>query len=360
MRRLHINVNTKNIINYGPLKSLLLSTDMSEVMVNSWDKVFVEHKGLLVQTAAQFIDEREYQDLIFAILLTDNKDYSNKFSFDGILPQGHRYNITLPPLTPKSPTLTIRKHSVKAFTFDDLVKLNFMCDKASDFLKSAIESRLTIIVSGGTGSGKTSFLNSMAKSIPADQRIVSIEDTQELRPEHPNWVHMLTIKKENQNFTARDCLTNALRMRPDRIVVGECRGPEAFDMLQAINTGHEGSMTTVHSNSANDCLARLETLITLGHSDISLKYIRGQMASAIDLVVQLRRHPDGHRQIIEILELTGMSNDIISRSNIFELNKKGHLDVTGYVPQCLGKMQLAGSKFKSQYFDPMVLLKKVG
>ena len=347
-----------NTLNYGPLKSLLQSDDMSEVMVNSWNKVFVEHKGMLVQTVAQFIDEREYQDLIFSILVNDKKDYSKSYSFDGILPEGHRYNITLPPLTPKSATLTIRKFSVKSFTFDDLVKLNFMSDKASDFLKSAIESRLTIVVSGGTGTGKTSFLNSMARSIPHDQRIVSIEDTQELKPEHPNWVHMLTVKKENQNFTARDCLTNALRMRPDRIVVGECRGPEAFDMLQAINTGHEGSMTSVHSNSAIDCLSRLETLITLGHGDIPLKYIRHQMSSAIDLVVQLRRHTNGHRQIVEILELTGMSQDIISRSNIFEINKKGQLDVTGYVPQCLNKMQAAGSKFKSNYFDPLVQIKK--
>lgn len=352
-------MRSSNTLNYGPLKSLLQSDDMSEVMVNSWNKVFVEHKGMLVQTAAQFIDAREYQDLIFSILVNDKKDYSKNFSFDGILPEGHRYNITLPPLTPKSATLTIRKFSVKSFTFDDLVKLNFMSDKASDFLKSAIESRLTVVVSGGTGTGKTSFLNSMARSIPHDQRIVSIEDTQELKPEHPNWVHMLTVKKENQNFTARDCLTNALRMRPDRIVVGECRGPEAFDMLQAINTGHEGSMTTVHSNTAIDCLSRLETLITLGHGDIPLKYIRHQMSSAIDLVVQLRRHANGHRQIVEILELTGMSQDIISRSNIFELNKKGQLDVTGYVPQCLGKMQLAGSKFKSNYFDPNVVIKKV-
>ncbi len=353
-------MQNKNILNYGPLKTLLQSDDMSEVMVNSWNNVFVEHRGMLVQTAAQFLDEREFQDLIFSILVNDKKDYSKKFSFDGILPEGHRYNITLPPLTPKSATLTIRKHSVKSYTFDDLVQFNFMSNKAADFLKSAIESRLTIVVSGGTGTGKTSFLNSMARSIPADQRIVSIEDTQELRPEHPNWVHMLTVKKENQDFTARDCLSNALRMRPDRIVVGECRGPEAFDMLQAINTGHEGSMTTVHSNSAIDCLARLETLITLGHGEITLKYIRSQMSSAIDLVVQLRRHTNGHRQITEILELTGMSHDIISRSNIFELNKKGQLDVTGYVPQCLEKMQLAGSKFKSQYFDPLVLTKKAG
>ncbi len=350
----------KTTLNYGPLKSLLQSDEMSEVMVNSWNKVFVEHKGLLVQTATQFIDEREFQDLIFSILLNDKKDYSKGYSFDGTLPEGHRYNITLPPLTPKSATLTIRKFSVKSYTLQDLVRLNFMTDKAADFLKSAIESRLTIVVSGGTGTGKTSFLNSLARHIPDDQRIVSIEDTQELRPQHPNWIHMLTVKKENQNFTARDCLINALRMRPDRIVVGECRGPEAFDMLQAINTGHEGSMTTVHANSAIDCLARLETLITLGHGDIPLKYIRSQMASGIDLVIQLKRQSNGLRQIVEILEITGMSNDIISRSNIFEMNKSGLLDVTGYVPRCLTQMQATGSKYKSQYFDPKVSMNKAG
>lgn len=347
-------------LNYGPLKTLLSSAEMTEVMVNAWNKIFVEHKGLLVQTASRFIDEREFQDLVYAILIQDGKDLASSYSFDGILPEGHRYNITLPPLTPHSATLTIRKFSTQVFTLDDLVKDNFVSQRAADFLRSAVESRLSLVVSGGTGTGKTSFLNCLSQYIPEDQRVVSIEDTQELKPLHINWIPMLTVKKEGLKMSARDCVVNALRMRPDRIIVGECRGPEAFDMLQAMNTGHEGSMTTVHANSALDGLARLETLITLGHAELPLKHIRHQMSQAIDLVIQLRRQSNGQRQIVEILELTGMQGDVISRSNIFELNKKGQLDVTGYVPRCLDKMQQAGSKFKSNYFDPHVAYKKAG
>ncbi len=247
----------KTTLEYGPIRSLLDSADMSEVMVNSWNKIFVEHKGLLVQTASRFLDARQFQDLVYSILLNDKKDISSSLSFDGTLPEGHRYHITLPPLTPNSPTLTIRKVSKNIFSLDDLIDLQFMCEKSAAFLKSAVECRLNIVISGGTGSGKTSFLNTLGSLIPENQRVVSVEDTQELQSGHPNWVSMLSQKNITNPITIKECVVNALRMRPDRIIVGECRGPEAFDMLQAMNTGHEGSLTTIHANSAVDCLARL-------------------------------------------------------------------------------------------------------
>lgn len=348
----------KGRLDYGPLKTILDTEDFSEVMVNAWNKVFVEHKGLIVQTSSRFIDQRQFQDLVYSILINDKKNIDSGFFFDGILPEGHRYNITLPPLSPNSATLTIRKFSAKIFSLGDLIDKSFLSEKAALFLKSAVESRLNIIISGGTGTGKTSFLNTLSTLIPDGERVVSIEDTQEIKTSHPNWIPLLVVKGDKKNVTARDCLVNSLRMRPDRIVMGECRGPEAFDMLQALNTGHEGSLTTLHSNSAVDCLARLESLVTLGHSEIPLRHIRHQMASAIDLIVQLRRHTSGERQIVEITELTGMNAETITRSNIFELNRAGELDVTGYVPQCLTKMIARGSKVKSNYFDPAVKVRR--
>lgn len=346
------------MLNYGPLKSLLLSDDMSEVMVNSWDHIFVEHNGCLVRTAARFLDAREFQDLIFAILLNDKHDFSKTFSFDGILPEGHRYNITLPPFSPKGPTLTIRKFLEKNFSLQQMTSADFISDKAARFLKLAVESRLNIVVSGGTGTGKTSFLNTLAGLIPEEQRVISIEDTQELRPTHVNWIYLKTIKSEHVNVSAKDCVFNALRMRPDRIIIGECRGPETFEMLQAMNTGHEGSMTSIHSNSANDCLVRLETLINVANPDMPIKMVRSQIAEAVDLVVQLKRLPDGRRHIAEIVELTGMESDVITRSPIFNRSKTTKLDVIGYVPDVIHKINAATKKISPQFFDPNTQLKK--
>lgn len=348
------------MLNYGPLKTLFTSDDMSEIMVNSWDHVFVEHNGCLVRTAARFLDAREFQDLVFAILTHDKHDFSKTYSFDGILPEGHRYNITLPPLSPKGPTLTIRKFLEKNFSLDQMISSDFLSDKTARFLKLAVEARLNIVVSGGTGTGKTSFLNTLASLIPENQRVVSVEDTQELRPTHVNWIYLKTIKNEHTKVTAKDLVYNALRMRPDRIIVGECRGAEAFDMLQAMNTGHEGSMTSIHSNSANDCLARLETLINVANPDMPLKMVRTQISEAVDIIVQLRRLPDGRRHISEIIELTGMEVDTITRSPIFTRAKSGKLDVTGYVPDVIQRINYQNKKISAQFFDPNTQLKKSG
>jgi len=345
-------------LNYGPLKTLLLSDDMTEVMVNSWDHVFVEHKGLIVRTAVKFIDDRAFNEFVYSILLNDKKDVKDQFYFDGTLPEGHRYHITLPPLSPKGPTLTIRKFSDKVFSLDHYAKSGFLSEKAIRFLQIAVQSRLNIVVCGGTGTGKTSLLNTLCSLIPEDQRIVSIEDTQELKAQHSNWVHLLTHKKGSSEVTARDCLHNALRMRPDRIVVGECRGIETFEMLQAMNTGHDGSLTSVHANTANDCLSRIETLVSIAHPDLPIKIIRQQMSEAIDLVIQLKRTPEGHRVVSDVMELTGIEGETITRSLVFARNKSGILDVTGLVPDILNKINFNGKILSSQFFDPQTQIKK--
>ena len=339
-------------IDYGPLKTLLESEDISEIMVNSWKNIYVEHRGMLVETSARFIDDRQFEELIFNILNSDKKDIRSTYCFDGILASGYRYNITLPPMSPKGPSLTIRKFAVKNLTLDDLVSSNFLTEKASHFLKAAVEGRLSIVISGGTGSGKTSFLNTLGSLISHDERVVSIEDVAELKLNHPNWLSLQAVQDLDKPVTSRECLVNSLRMRPDRIIVGECRKGETFEMLQAMNTGHDGSMTTIHANSAIDCLSRIESLVHFCGVELPLKQIRYQMSQAIDLIVQIRRRADGRREVVEICELTGMSVEVITRSSIFERNKSGELVLTGYVPEVLSKMNRERPLLHSSFFEP--------
>ncbi|MBC7421042.1 MAG: CpaF family protein [Bdellovibrio sp.] len=345
-------------IDYGPLKTLLESEDISELMINSWSRIFVEHKGMLVETSVRFVDQRQFEELIYSILKNDNKNINSGYCFDGVLPSGYRYNITLPPMSPKGSTLTIRKFSAKNFSLDDLVKSKFMTEKVSHFLKAAVEGRLSIVISGGTGSGKTAFLNTLGSMISPDERIVSIEDVAELKLNHPNWLALQSVREGSLPITSRDCLINSLRMRPDRIIVGECRRDETFEMLQAMNTGHDGSMTTIHGNSPIDCLSRMESLVQFCGVDLPLKQVRYQMSQAIDLIIQIRRRADGQREITDIWEITGMSNDIISRSAIFEKSKAGELVLTGYVPEILQKINLARPLLHSSFFEPKAVVKK--
>lgn len=346
-------------LDFGPLKTLIDSDDISEVMINSWNKVFVEHKGLMVETSARFVDQRQFEELIFSILSEDKKSLGSSLFFDGVLKNGFRYNITMPPMSPRGPSLTIRKFSSKVFTFKDLVQSDFLSEQAAQFIKAAVASRLSIVISGGTGSGKTSFLSTLGSAIAFDERIVTIEDVPELKLDHANWISLQAVRKEGVNVSVRDCLTNALRMRPNRIIVGECRKDETFEMLQAMNSGHDGSMTTVHSNSPSDCLSRLESLAQVGGVDLPLKQIRYQMSKSIDLIIQIRRRlSDGKREITEITELTGMDHDVISRSSIFERNKAGELVSTGYVPKALAKINKDKQTLPINFFSQNHALKK--
>ena len=347
-------------VDFGPLKTLIDSEDITEVMINSWNKIYVEHKGLLVETSAKFVDQRQFDELIYTILSDDKKNLKNSYCFDGVLSNGFRYNITLPPMSPRGPSLTIRKFSAKVFTLDELVASDFLSDKAAKFLKACIQGRLSLVISGGTGTGKTSFLGCLASLISYDERIVSIEDVAELRLNHPNWLALQAVKNETTTVSARDCLINSLRMRPDRIIVGECRKEETFEMLQAMNSGHDGSMTTIHSSSPNDCLSRIESLVQFCGIELPLKQIRYQISKAIDLVIQIRRrHGDGKREISEIVEISGMDSDVITRMAIFERNKAGVLVATGYVPRILAKKNQDKPLLSNGFFANNQIDKKV-
>lgn len=346
---------------FGPIKTLIDSEDITEVMINSWNKIYVEHRGLLVETSARFVDSRQFEELIYSILSADKKNLQGRLSFDGVLADyGYRYNITLPPMSPKGPCLTIRKFSVKNFTMDQLVASDFLSWQSARFLSAAVKSRLTLVISGGTGTGKTSFLNSLSLLISPDERVVSIEDVAELRLNHPNWISLQAVHDDANPVSVRECLINSLRMRPDRIIVGECRKDETFEMLQAMNTGHNGSMTTVHGNSPIDCLSRLESLVQFSGVDMQLKQIRFQMSKAIDLVIQIQRKSNGKREVSEIIELTGMEGDVISRSTIFERNKSGQLVSTGYVPDVLKKINADQQIIPHSLFSKTATPQKTG
>ena len=339
-------------IDYGPLQALLTDSTITEIMVNSPDSIFVEHRGLLVETGQRFIDERALWDLVFAILHYEGKDQTQGLAFDGILPNGSRYNITLPPMSAKYPSLTIRKFQDKRMNLNDLVANKSLSDKAAYFLSQAVKAKMNIVVSGGTGSGKTSFLQALAFDIGSEERVVTIEDVSELKMSQKNWVQLLSVKGSSHSVTARDCLVNSLRMRPDRIIVGECRKDETFEMLQAMNTGHEGSMTTVHANSPSECLTRLENLLHMSKFEVPLKALRQQISAAVSFVVQVKRLSNGQRIVSEIMEVSGMEGDVITRAAVFSLDAKQELVPAGYVPRHGKTMQARGASFPEGFFDP--------
>jgi len=346
-------------LDYGPLRTLFESDDISEIMINSWNKIFVEHKGLLVETSAKFVDQRQFEEFIYNVLALDKKKIESAYSFDGVLPSGERYNITLPPLSAKGPTLTIRKFLAQNFSLEDLVQKQFLSDKAALFLKAAVSNRLSLVISGGTGSGKTSFLNTLSATIPVTERIVSIEDVAELRFNHPNWIPLQSVTNDKVKLSTRDCLVNALRMRPDRIIVGECRKDETFEMLQAMNTGHDGSMTTVHANSTNDCLNRIESLVQINGIEMPIKQLRFLMAKSLNLIVQIRRRADGRREIVDITEIVGMDHETITRAVIFERDQAGNLVPTGLIPNALKKINATGTVLPHNFFESRGVTRKV-
>lgn len=345
-------------LDYGPLTALISDKTITEVMINAPDKIFVEHNGVLIETNVRFIDERALWDFVYAVLLLDNKDRSQGSSFNGTLPDGSRYNIALPPMTAKYPCLTIRKAQSQRMRLQDLIHLKSITEKAALFLSLAVKAKLNIVVSGGTGAGKTVLLQALTYEIPSEERIITIEDVPELRISQKNWVQLLATSQSGQNISSRDCLINSLRMRPDRILVGECRKNETFDMLQAMNTGHEGSMTSIHANSPQECLTRLENLLYMANLELPLKALRAQIAQSIQLIIQVKRLGNGQRAVSEIMEVSGMEGDVITRALIFTTDKKGELQPVGYVPRCLRSFQQRGVQLPEGLFDPQQPLKK--
>ena len=354
------------ILGFGPLEPLLADESITEIMVNGAQKVFIERKGKLEKTNLAFESDDHLMRIIDRIVspLGRRIDESSPY-VDARLPDGSRVNAIIPPLALNGPTLTIRKFSKTPLTVEDLVRFGSITPEAIEFLKACVIARLNVIVSGGTGSGKTTFLNVLSGFIPGDERIITVENAAELQLRQE---HVVTLESRTPNIegkgevTIRDLVINCLRMRPDRIVVGECRGGEALDMLQAMNTGHDGSLTTAHSNSPRDTLSRLETMCLMSGMDLPVRAIREQIASAVDLIVHQERMRDGTRKIVNVTEVQGMEGDVIVMSDIFAFEQQGmeagriigRLKPTGIRPKFVDQIETAGIHLPAGIFGVSV------
>lgn len=325
------------LIGYGPVTPMLRSANVSEVMVNGPDRIFVESKGLLYETGVRFFDEKHLQQIVRRIVEPLGRHVDDASPMvDARLPDGSRVNAIIPPLALDGSSMTIRKFADKKLTTDDLVRFGSMTKEMAAFLECAVKNRQNIVVSGGTGSGKTTLLNILSQFIPRGERVVTVEDSAELKLSHRNIVRLEArpANIEGKGRVAiRDLVINCLRMRPDRIIVGECRGAEALDMLQAMNTGHDGSLTTLHANTPRDALSRLENMVMMAGFELPSTAIREQICSAVNLIVQQTRLPDGSRKVVNITEVTGREGDVITTQDIFVFKKTGfgeHGKIEGY------------------------------
>jgi len=341
------------ILGYGPIEPLLADESITEIMVNGAKSIYIERHGKLEKTSLTFESDEHILRIIDRIVapLGRRIDESSPY-VDARLPDGSRVNAIIPPLAINGPTLTIRKFSKTPLTVEDLVEIGTITPEAIEFLKACIYARMNVVVSGGTGSGKTTFLNVLSGFIPNDERIITIENAAELQLRQD---HVVTLEARPPNIegkgevTIRDLVVNSLRMRPDRIIVGECRAGEALDMLQAMNTGHDGSLTTAHSNSPRDTLSRLETMCLMAGMDLPVRAIREQIASALDLIIHTSRFRDGSRKVVNITEVQGMEGDVIVMQDIFIFEQTGieggkiigQLRPTGIRPKFITRIEAA-------------------
>jgi pilus assembly protein CpaF len=312
---------TNDIMGHGPLERLLLDDTVSEIMVNAPNDVWIEREGVLHRTTVRFTDESQLRRIINKMVAEVGRRIDEAQPMvDARLPDGSRINAVIPPLSLAGALLTIRKFGAERLDIDALVRLGTLTPETADLLRRCVEARLNVLISGGTGSGKTTLLNAMSASIPDTERIVTIEDAAELRLAQR---HVLRLECRQKNIEGegeiaiRDLLRNTLRMRPDRIVVGEVRGAEALDMLQAMNTGHDGSLSTIHANSPRDALARVETMVLMAGYDLPLRAIRQQVAAALDLIIQLERVHDGSRKVMAITEVQRMESDVVTMQELY-------------------------------------------
>ena len=322
------------LINYGPISSLLRAPDIDEVMVNGPNLIFVEKRGKLYETGIRFFNERHLISIIQRIVepLGRHVDEASPM-VDARLPDGSRVNAIIPPLALDGASVTIRKFASKKLTTEDLVGFGSMTQNIADFMAEAVRARQNIIISGGTGSGKTTLLNVLSQFIPLEERLVTIEDSAELKLSHRNIVRLESRPANIEGrgrIGIRDLLVNSLRMRPDRIIIGECRAGEALDMLQAMNTGHDGSLTTVHANSPRDAVSRLENMVLMAGYELPISAIRDQVASAVNLIIQQNRLVDGSRKITQISEVVGREGNVVTMQDIFVFQQEG-LDSEGKV-----------------------------
>ena len=343
------------LVGYGPITPMLRAPSVDEVMVNGSDRIFVERQGKLYETDAKFFDDRHLLTIIHRIVepLGRHVDEASPM-VDARLPDGSRVNAVIPPLSLDGPSLTVRKFATRKLTTADLINFGSMTEEIAAVLKEAVRARQNIVVSGGTGSGKTTLLNVLSQFIGQGERVVTIEDSAELKLTHRNLVRMEARPPNIEGrgrVTIRDLVINALRMRPDRIVVGECRGAEALDMLQAMNTGHDGSLTTVHANNPRDSLSRLENMVMMAGFELPSSAIREQIASAVNMIVQQNRMIDGSRKIVQISEVTGREGDMVLMQEIFTYEQEGfseegkitgHYAATGNIPKFVDELKMKG------------------
>jgi pilus assembly protein CpaF len=310
-----------DILGYGPLEPFLHDQSVTEIMVNAYDQVFVERKGVIEETEASFLDDAHLLRIIDRIVSQVGRRIDESSPMvDARLPDGSRVNAIIPPLALRGPSLTVRKFARNALSLPDLVGLSSITEQAAEFLAQCVRGKLNILISGGTGTGKTTLLNAVSAYIPAGERIVTIEDAAELRLQQR---HVVSLEARPPNVEGegevriRDLVKNALRMRPDRIIVGEVRSAETLDMLQAMNTGHDGSLTTIHANSARDALHRVEMLVLMAGVELPVKAIREQIAGGFDLLVHIARLVDGSRRVVQITEIAGMEGDVVTLQDLF-------------------------------------------
>jgi pilus assembly protein CpaF len=353
-----------DILGHGPLERPLADDTVTEIMINGPFDVWVEREGRLYESDVRFTDESHLRRVINKIVAQVGRRIDESSPMvDARLPDGSRVNAVLPPLSLSGPVVTIRKFSRKRLTLEDLIRLGTLSPETVDFMERCVRAELNILVSGGTGTGKTTLLNAMSSAIPDRDRIITIEDAAELRLDQR---HVLRLEARPKNIEGegeipiRSLVRNSLRMRPDRIIVGEVRGPEALDMLQAMNTGHDGSLCTVHSNSARDALSRIETMVLMAGYDLPVRAIRQHVASALDLIIHLERLQDGSRRVTAITEVQRMESDVITLQNLFEFQLDavtagnrvlGSLRPTGLRPTFLQKFEMHGVEVPASLFS---------
>jgi pilus assembly protein CpaF len=330
------------VMGLGPLEPLLADKTISDILVNGYDQIYIERRGKLERTDAKFSDDKHLMNIIDRIVSAIGRRIDESSPMvDARLADGSRVNVIIPPLAIDGPSMSIRRFAVDRLTMENLIELGTVTEPVARVLEAIVGARLNVLVSGGTGSGKTTTLNILSGYIGSDERIVTIEDSAELQLQQPHVVRLETRPpnvEDKGEVTARDLVKNSLRMRPERIVVGEVRGAEAMDMLQAMNTGHDGSLTTIHANTPRDALGRIENMVSMTGISFPVKSLRSQIAAAINVVIQVERLEDGRRRLVSVQEINGMEGEIITMSELFKFERRG-LDEEGYV---IGELQATG------------------
>ncbi|MCP4652929.1 MAG: Flp pilus assembly complex ATPase component [Candidatus Omnitrophica bacterium] len=353
-------------LGYGPLEDLLKNQDITDIMVNNKDEIYIEERGKLQLTSKRFVSNEQVKTVIERIIAPIGRRIDESSPYvDARLPDGSRVNAIISPLVLTGPTLTIRKFRKERFKLKELIEYEALSEDMGKFIEACVLARKNIIVSGGTGSGKTTVLNILSSFIPDDERIITIEDAAELKLDQRHWVRLESRPPNIEGKGAiaiRDLFKNTLRMRPDRIIVGECRGVESLDMLQAMNTGHDGSMTTIHANSTHDILTRLDSMILMSGVELPLRAIREMIASAIHIIVHTQRLSDGSRKVVQVTELTELDDDMhISLKDVFKFNQtglgengevQGYFGPTGYIPSFYDEIKVRGIPLLEEIFKP--------